>query len=97
MNIQLSKNSIFGYAFSSDHFIEEIEMLKIIMDEYCKINKFDPLKIVDSLIENDERFKRIPNSDKFKNYDYKIVMIDDHDIISFNIIKSSSIIVKGVC
>lgn len=94
---QLSKDSIFGYSFSSDHFIEEGEILKIIVDEYCKVNEFDPLKIVNSLIENDERFEKVPDSNRFKNYDYKIVMIDDNDIISFNIIKNSATIIRGVC
>lgn len=92
---QLSKDSIFGYSFSSEHFIKEAEMLKIIIDEYSKINELDPLKIVNSLIENDERFNRIPNSNRFKNYDYKIIMINDNDIISFNIVKSSATIVRG--
>jgi len=92
---QLSKDSIFGYSFSSEHFIKEAEMLKIIIDEYSKINELDPLKIVNSLIENDERFNRVPNSNRFKNYDYKIIMINDNDIISFNIVKSSATIVKG--
>ena len=92
---QLSKDSIFGYSFSSNHFIKEAEMLKIIIDEYSKINELDPLKIVNSLIENDERFNRIPNSKRFKNYDYKIIMINDNDIISFNIVKNSATIVRG--
>ena len=92
---QLSKDSIFGYSFSSEHFIKEAEMLKIIIDEYSKINELDPLKIVNSLIENDERFNRVQNSNRFKNYDYKIIMINDNDIISFNIVKSSATIVKG--
>ncbi len=92
---QLSKDSIFGYSFSSEHFIKETEMLKIIIDEYSKINELDPLKIVNSLIENDERFNRVPNSNRFKNYDYKIIMINDNDIISFNIVKSSATIVRG--
>ncbi len=93
---QLSKDSIFGYSFSSEHFIKEAEMLKIIIDEYSKINELDPLKIVNSLIENDERFNRIPNSNRFKNYDYKIIMINDNDIISFNIVKNSATIVRGL-
>lgn len=94
---QLSKNSIFGHSFSSEYFIEEIEMLKIIIDEYSKINELDPLKIVNSLIKNDERFKK-QDSNRFKNYyDYKIIMIDDNDIISFNIVKNSATIVRGVC
>lgn len=92
---QLSKDSIFGYSFSSEHFIKEAEMLKIIIDEYSKINELDPLKIVNSLIENDKRFNRVPNSNRFKNYDYKIIMINDNDIISFNIVKSSATIVRG--
>lgn len=92
---QLSKDSIFGYSFSSEHFIKEAEMLKIIIDEYSKVNELDPLKIVNSLIENDERFNRVPNSNRFKNYDYKIIMINDNDIISFNIVKSSATIVRG--
>ena len=92
---QLSKDSIFGYNFSSEHFIKEEEMLKIIIDEYCKINEFDPLKIVNSLIENDKRFKKVPESNKYKIDDYKIIMINDNDIISFNIIKNSATIVRG--
>ena len=92
---QLSKDSIFGYSFSSDNFIKEEEMLKIIIEEYCKINEFDPLKIVNSLIENDKRFKKVPESSKYKIDDYKIIMINDNDIISFNIVKNSATIVRG--
>ena len=92
---QLSKDSIFGYSFSSNEYIKEENMIEIIIKEFFKINEFNDLKIVDSLIKNDSRFKRVPDSDKSKKHDYKIIMINDHDIISFNIIKSNSIIVKG--
>lgn len=94
---QLSKNSIFGYSFCTNDEINEEDLLKIIINEYNKIKEFDPSKIVKSLIENDYRFTKVPNDQRFKDYECKIIMIDDNDIISFNIMKISAKIVRGVC
>ena len=92
---QLSTDSIFGYAFCTHDKIDEEDLIDIIIQEYCKINEFDASKIVESLIKNDYRFRKVPDSHKFDSFDCKIIMIDDNDIISFNIMKRQITLIRG--